>query len=86
MWMNCQSFWKLDFDLLQRLVQSPVQRRVQSAQVTFLSLSVRSPFLRELPVYSLSSMVTRLIFTDGALRLFGSRGGIDMSTSSPSTT
>ena len=65
---------------------SPREKSVKSAQETSLSVPVRSlPSLLPLP-YSLSSMVTRLIFTAGALTLLGSRGGMDINTSSPSTT
>jgi len=48
--------------------------------------SVRALVSRLNSSYSFSSMVTRMIFTAGALRLFGSRAGMDMSTSNPSTT
>src|SRR5687767_15421454 len=60
----------------------PVKGRVKSAQKTSWSSAHSLSGL----YYSLSSMVTRLIFTAGALGLFGSRGGMDMSTSRPSKT
>ncbi len=58
--------------------------RIKSAQELFITL--RALEFQARTFYSLSSMVTLTIFTAGSLRLFGSRGGMDMSTSSPSTT
>jgi len=60
--------------------------RGKSVQKFFLWASAHSFFSYSQPAYSLSSMVTLMIFTAGALLLLGSRGGMDMSTSSPSTT
>src|SRR5258707_15766524 len=74
----------LQFYFVERGFGSP--KRVKNPQRLSLLPAVRSWFSVLNLSYSLSSFLTLMIFTAGAFLLLGSRGGMDINTSKPSTT